>query len=120
MNLIGKLLFMQQQLRIFHWQTSSYAQHEAFGEAYESLDGLIDQFVEVFQGKKGIIKSHGKFVIELNNLSDHDPVACLNDCGAFLSEELTASLDANDTDLLNIRDEMLAVLNKTKYLLRLK
>jgi hypothetical protein len=120
MNLIGKLIFMQQQLRIFHWQTSSYAQHEAFGEAYEALDGLIDRFVEVFQGKKGVIKSRGKFIIELNNLSDHDPIACLDECSGFLSGDLTANLDESDTDLLNIRDEMLAVLSKTKYLLRLK
>ncbi len=120
MNLITRLLFMQQQLRIFHWQTNSYAQHEAFGEAYEALDGLIDQFIEVFQGKKGIIKAHGQFTITLHNLSDHDPVACLNECGAFLSEELASNLDESDTDLLNIRDEILAVLNKTKYLLRLR
>ena len=121
MNLIGRLLFMQMQLRIFHWQTLSFAQHKAFGEAYETLDGMIDEFVEVFQGKRGIVKAREKFVVELRNLSDHDPISCLDECIGFLSGELTASLDADaDTDLLNLRDEMLATLNKTKYLLRLK
>jgi hypothetical protein len=121
MNLIGRLLFMQMQLRIFHWQTSSFAQHEAFGKAYEALDGMIDEFVEVFQGKRGIVKARDKFVVELHNLSDHDPIACLDECSGFLSGDLTAALDAEkDTDLLNLRDEMLATLSKTKYLLRLK
>jgi DNA-binding ferritin-like protein len=121
MNLIGKLLFMQMQLRIFHWQTTSFAQHEAFGQAYDALDALIDKFVEVFQGKKGMVKARDKFVVELRNLSDYDPIACLEECSRFLSGELTRALDVDkDTDLLNLRDEMLATLSKTKYLLRLK
>jgi hypothetical protein len=52
MKLISPFLKIQQQLRIFHWQTESYAQHKAFGKAYEALDGLIDDFVEVYMGQE--------------------------------------------------------------------
>jgi hypothetical protein len=38
----------------------------------------------------------------------------------YLHEEDFADLKKEDTDLWNIRDEMLGVLNKTKYLLKLK
>ena len=50
MQIITPLIQFQQQLRIFHWQTDSYAQHRAFGSAYEELDDLIDTFVETFMG----------------------------------------------------------------------
>ena len=38
----------------------------------------------------------------------------------YLKEELPGDLEDSDTDLLNIRDEMMGVLNQTKYLLLLK
>jgi hypothetical protein len=39
----------------------------------------------------------------------------------YLINELPMMLDSNkDTDLLNIRDEILGSVNKTKYLLTLK
>jgi hypothetical protein len=45
----------------------------------------------------------------------------MNDIENYLINELPAMLDSKeDTDLLNIRDEMLASVNKTKYLLTLK
>jgi hypothetical protein len=37
-----------------------------------------------------------------------------------LQNDLPEELEKTDTDLLNIRDEMLGLLNKTKYLLLLK
>jgi len=56
MKLVSPLIRIQEQLRIFHWQTESYAQHKAFGKAYEELGELIDQFVEVYMGKNGKVK----------------------------------------------------------------
>ena len=48
MKIIVPLVQFQQQLRVFHWQTESYAQHKALGKAYEALDGLIDSFVDLY------------------------------------------------------------------------
>jgi len=117
--MIGELLAMQNQMRIFHWQTESFAQHKAFGGAYEGLDALIDQFVEIFQGKNGIQKSSGGYRIKLENL-DSDPAAMIDVFIDYLKEELPKDLEDEDTDLLNIRDEMMGILNQTKYLLLLK
>ena len=33
--MITELITLQNQLRIFHWQTTSFAQHEALGKTYE-------------------------------------------------------------------------------------
>jgi len=119
MKLIAPFLKIQQQLRVFHWQTESYAQHKAFGKAYENLDELIDQFIEVFTGKYGRPKAKFTYNIELKNY-DENFVTEIDDAIYFLIE-IAKTLDATaDTDLLNIRDEMLSELNRLKYLLSLR
>jgi len=117
-KLIAPFLRIQNQLRIFHWQTTSYAQHKAFGKAYEALDELIDAFVEVFMGKYGRSKASVRYTIELDNLGG-DFTEVIDNYVGYLTG-LTSELDPADTDLLNIRDEMLGELNRLKYLLTLK
>jgi DNA-binding ferritin-like protein len=117
--MIGSLIAMQSQMRVFHWQTESFAQHKAFGEAYEALDGLIDNFVEIYQGKNGIQNPAEGLKIKLENLDDN-PVDMIDVFIDYLKDDLPSMLDKADTDLLNIRDEMLGTLNQTKYLLLLK
>lgn len=118
MKLISPFLKIQQQLRIFHWQTESYAQHKAFGKAYEEFDDLIDTFVETYIGKYGKVKAKLTYNIELDNLTD-SYMTYINDYITYLLS-LNNELDSSkDSDLLNIRDEMLTVLNRLKYLLSL-
>ena len=52
-SIINGLLRIQQQLRILHWQTKSYARHKAYGKTYDELGDLIDEFMEVQMGKYG-------------------------------------------------------------------
>ncbi|MCF8494827.1 MAG: hypothetical protein K9G65_05505 [Rickettsiaceae bacterium] len=124
MNFITNFLAIQNQFRVMHWQTQkkvgSFAAHSAFGTAYEELDPLIDDFIEIFQGKKGVIKGVNGFTIQLANL-DENPVAVVDECIRFLIDVIPQGLnESEDTDLLNIRDEMLAILNQTKYRLDLR
>lgn len=124
MNYITNLLAIQNQFRVMHWQTQrkigSFAAHNAFGTAYEELDPLIDDFIEIFQGKRGVIKGIDGFTIKLSNLDDN-PMAVVDECIRFLIDVVPQGLnESEDTDLLNIRDEMLAILNQTKYRLDLR
>ena len=123
MNIITNLLTIQNQFRVYHWQTQkkqgSFAQHDAFGKAYEELDPLIDDFVEVYQGKKGALMGKNGFTVNLENLSD-DYLVFIDEAVDYFTQYLPQSLDQNtDTDLLNIKDEMLAILNQTKYRLNM-
>ena len=52
-EMASTLVAIQTQLRFFHWQTKSYARHQAYGGTYDAMDGLIDNFVEVLMGKYG-------------------------------------------------------------------
>lgn len=117
--IVTNLLTLHNQLKIHHWQTKSYAEHQALGGAYDALTEQIDEFIEVFMGKYGRIESRDGFKIELSNYNDLATVDFADKYISYLINELPKGLEESDTDLFNIRDEMLAQLNKLKYLLTL-
>jgi len=117
--IVTNLLTLHNQLKIHHWQTKSYAEHQALGGAYNEFSELIDEFVEVFMGKYGRIESKDGFKIELSNYKDISSSDFVDKYIDYLINELSKSLEETDTDLFNIRDEMLAQLHKLKYLLTL-
>jgi DNA-binding ferritin-like protein len=115
------LLKLQNQLRILHWQTESYAEHKAFGKAYDDLDELIDELVEVYQGKRGRIKYDSPVELNLVNYDEISIMNVLEQFQEYLEVTFTAIVDpSKDTDLLNIRDAILGTINRLKYLLTLK
>jgi len=120
-KIILNLLKLTTQLRIFHWQTESYAQHKAFGNAYESLSDLLDRLVEVHQGKYGRIVYTSPAGLEISNSEDLNAQDILTEVAEYLVTNFNELHDpVKDSDCLNIRDEMVAEINKLKYLLTLK
>jgi len=116
-GIASKLIEIQVQLKFFHWQTKSYARHQAYGMAYDGLDDLIDSFVEVFMGKYGRVPA---MPMKVFNRNEKDVMTFIDETVAFLIG-LSNGFDSDkDSDLLNIRDEMLALFNKLRYLLTLK
>lgn len=114
------LLETQLQIKINHWQTKGFARHNAFGGFYSALDELIDTFVESAMGKYGrFVLSDEEKTIQLSNLSELDPKAMINTVREALVQ-MSDEFEETDTDLLNIRDEMLGELNKLAYLLTLE
>jgi hypothetical protein len=119
MNVISPLIQFQQQLRIFHWQTDSYAAHKAFGKTYEAMDGLIDSFVETYMGAFGRSKPTTTFQIYLKPLIDYSMVDETLEDFEFYLKNMDKEIP-DKSDLLNIRDEMLGAINTLRYLLSLK
>jgi hypothetical protein len=123
-KLLQYFFYYQTLIKIFHWQTKNYAQHIASDLLYTSLLTLIDQWVEVYQGKYAILtfKEDNKMNIPLRNMDLEDFKLHLNQFKEFLMNQLPTYLNdkMHNTDLLNIRDEMLAITNKTLYLLKLE
>jgi hypothetical protein len=117
--IVTQLLNTQNQFRIYHWQTKSYAHHKAFGNIYELLDESIDQLLETYFGKYGRAYATTNFNITLNNLVDGSGVTLANQTIDFLMGEFTKSIKQTDTDLLNLRDGIVGDLNRLKYLLTL-
>jgi hypothetical protein len=113
---------MREQVKLYHWQTFSHSRHKATDEVLEKLDANIDKFVEVFMGKYGRPRMTPKTAtIRVANLTGVGATKFVKLCIQEFQGPITKSLDAKrDTDLLNIRDEMVADLNQLLYLFTLK
>ena len=117
-------LEMLMMVKLFHWKTYSYATHKATDELYESLNEHIDHFIEVLLGKTGLrIDLMSNRTITLLDLNSQEVLK--SKITAFKS--YLVGLDNNkalstmsNSDLLNIRDEILGDLNKFLYLLTFK
>jgi hypothetical protein len=113
------LLQMQHQYKILHWQTMSFSQHKSFDEIVSSIIENTDEFIETYMGKYGRVIAAGTFNLTLSNYKDADFNA-ITDTYINFMVGLSNMLDSSkDSDLLNIRDEILGSLNQLKYLLTL-
>jgi hypothetical protein len=76
--------------------------------------------MEVYMGKYGRVEFEGEGTIILKNTKDLELNSFIKENIEFLkslSDELNPS---NDSDLLNVRDEIMGKINKLRYLLSLK
>jgi hypothetical protein len=112
---------MREQIKLYHWQTKSYARHKATDSVIDALDESIDKYVEVYMGKYGRPRvSPRTNTIKVANLSEKSVVQLIKAYIAVLINDLPKGLNPRaDTDLLNIRDEMLGELNQLLYLFTL-
>ena len=111
---------MREQIKLYHWQTHIFARHKATDDVLEALDASIDTYVEVYMGKYGRPKMTTKTnTVRIQNMNEKMAVRFIKTCIAYLEGPLVKHLKPTDTDLVNIRDEMLAELNKILYLFTL-
>jgi|694.fasta_scaffold103421_2 hypothetical protein len=119
MQLIHLFLEFLNNLKVYHWRTMSYARHKASDDCFQKLQALIDQFVEVCTGKHGrkalLEDSKSKCSAEIAHLTDKSVVPFVTQFRMMLEH-----LQIADSDLANIRDEMVAELNQCLYLFTLK
>jgi DNA-binding ferritin-like protein len=114
-------LEMLLMVKLFHWKTHSYATHKATDDLYTKLNDHIDSFIEILLGKtESRINLMKQKTIKLIDLPSQE----------ILKREIETfkgylvSLDDNkalqsmtNSDLYNIRDEILGDLNQFLYLL---
>jgi len=116
-EIVHLMMTLRNQVKLYHWQTMSYPRHKATDDLVTKLDENIDQFVEVYVGKYGRPKLTGKTsTIRLRNHSDNEATNLLKEAVNWLTNDLGRKLKKTDTDLLNIRDTIIADLNQTLYL----
>lgn len=112
-EMMRRMMVFLPTIQLYHWRTFSHARHVASGELYEKMTSLLDEFVEVYMGLSGkrplLDAHHNAFV--LKTYSEKNIVPFLTSHVSYLS-----SLNLPSPDLLNIRDEMLSILNRTVYL----
>jgi len=111
-------------VKLFHWKTHSYATHKATDELYSKLNEDIDKFIEILLGKTGSrIDLMGHKSISLIDLNSQEQLKSKIDSFKSYLVGLTNNKALNsmtNTDLLNIRDEIIGDMNQFLYLLTFK
>jgi hypothetical protein len=106
------LLHAATSAHLLHLQSRSYSQHQALGDLYSDLPGLVDAVVESYQGKYGIVGSYpsgyavptGEAIGFVSALSDY-----------VIANRAAV---APDSEIQNAIDEIQALINSTIYKLR--
>jgi DNA-binding ferritin-like protein len=121
-KLVIKIFQIQSQTRLLHWQTGSYAEHNAFGGYYDAVDDLFDRLIEAIQGKYGRIYVGGIATAQFADYPNLKIEAFLEEIMAFFMNEIyMLGIDKmKDPEIENIVEEILAETDKLKYLLTLK
>jgi DNA-binding ferritin-like protein len=108
-------------IKLFHWKTYSFATHKATDELYSSLNGNMDKFMEILLGKTGTrIDLTSQKTIQLIDLNSKEELKrkIMEFKSYLVSLSNNRSLSPmTNTDLMNIRDEILVDLNQFLYLL---
>ena len=116
-DIVCHLLTIRNQVKLYHWQTGSFARHKATDDLTAALDTSIDAFVESYMGRYGRPKVSGG--IKLHNFSESAAKKFVAKETKYLETELPRKISKGDTDLLNLRDTILGDLTKVSYLFTL-
>jgi predicted RNA-binding protein with PIN domain len=107
------LLHSVTNAHILHLTTKSYAEHKALESYYTKVDDLVDNFIEAFQGKYGLLHD---FTTDYQ-LPDQS-VAYMT----YLKDEVATLRRAErfpqDSELQNSVDEIAQLIDSTLYKLR--
>jgi hypothetical protein len=117
-DIVCHLLTIRNQVKLYHWQTKQFARHKATDDLTAALDTAIDSFVESYMGRYGRPKVSGG--IKLHNFSESAAKKFVAKETKYLETDLPRKIGKGDSDLLNIRDEILAELTKVSYLFTLQ
>jgi hypothetical protein len=114
-SIAAKLTYFHEQLHLTHWQTTSYAEHQATGALYDYVHDFKDGLIEKLMGYTG--KRPGAYRIE--PLTDCTAEKCTSDIMAFASSLKMYGEKNSYHDVCNLADALSGEAAKTKYLLTL-
>lgn len=106
---IGLLFQSRDMMHIAHLQTTSFAEHKALNGYYDGILELTDNFTEVYFGR---FKRVEIVIPEAKNMSAAEHLK-------EMQQLLDGERNNYPSELQNIMDEMLGLVNKTLYLLTL-
>lgn len=119
-NVISELKIYQMiqhaitQFTRWHHMTTSYAEHKAFGDLYEKLYGLQDELMEMYIGING--RDNQDFGMKYKKYDRGYAAMYLR---KFVGNLEIVKNRVQSGDVQNLIDEIMAIANKTKYLLTL-
>ena len=114
-TIASKLTYFQTQLHLIHWQTGSYAEHQATGGLYDYIHDFKDGLIEKLMGYTG----RKPLPFKLEPLSTTSANIVVMELMSFASA-LKEYGEANSYhDVCNLADSLSGEASKTKFLLTL-
>jgi hypothetical protein len=110
-NFLVTLLNSATTAHILHLQTGSYAQHKALNTLYSELPDLADDLIEAYQGKYGIVSNYPAQSVT----TPSDALGFVKELRAFVVTNRYVALKQSDTELQNITDNIVELLDSTIY-----
>lgn len=115
-TLAAELLSVRNFFKMYHWSTKSYARHVATCSFVAGLDALVDKIIETYTARHGRPQANQPMKAPFATASDADAIKMLNEFADFLSTGMNKFLTNKDTDIANLRDELLGLTHQTLYL----
>lgn len=124
-HIFKMLLQNAAQTKLLHWQSGLYGQHKALDVLFSGLNDLGDKLAESLMGKYGkpvLAKDQLDLLLQnfqepekgdLHWFMDHLYKCYSVDCKSLLGEK-------GDEELINIIDEIIALVDQIRYLLSLR
>jgi hypothetical protein len=115
-SFVSTMLASRNQAHVYHWQAQrqgSFAAHKALNEYYDEIVDLIDELVETYQGKYGIIYGY-KAPTEIRE--DGNYVVYFEALSKYVDSKRESLVQ--DSYIQNQIDEITALVESTKYKLK--
>lgn len=124
-KIIGEIAMIffsfRDQLKIYHFQAGTYNRHTTSDILVDKITVQMDLFLETLQGSRKVrMKIPSKNTIKFSNQTDKSIIKILKGFVNWLVNILPKYLKKSETDLLNVRDEILQNVNQTLYLFTFK
>ena len=115
-SIINLLLQFRTDIKMFHWQTESFAYHKISDELLSSIDDSSDKLIEALSGLLNI-RPKVNCSIMVRNV---DKDLFLNELDEVSDVLRNATKIVKFSEIANIRDEILGEIDKAKYLMSFK
>jgi len=117
-TIAGKLSYFYEELHLLHFQTTSFAEHEALGKIYDKVGDFQDEIIEKIMGYTG--KRVRAYKIDaLKDYSSGMPNQVVRELVSF-AKDLEEYAEANNMpDIENIAQSLSGEASQTLYRLTL-
>lgn len=114
-GLVAYLFKLQIEVKMFHWQTRSYAAHVGMGELFDKIVALTDELIEQYMGLYGRVRMASNASVAIPNMTKTGIRQTLRDAMPTLDARVP-----RDSNLQNIKDELTGEMAQALYLLSLR
>lgn len=118
-KIVEHLLTHINQIRMYHWKTKLFSRHKATDKYLKIIDTIIDTIIEALQGSRES-RISDSFTVKFKSVTDTNAPNYLKEHKNWLVSDFPNLLKKDESDILNLRDELLAAINRLSYLFSLK